>query len=111
MSDSFPQFPLRRRKAHVWKLRGFGFRTFIMSHGWTPCGAFARKTIRGTEYLMFTVCGQDDQHVVRITAKEDHWGDLAAQERQRNAIKRRREFDVLDADGRRRARRFGHPFL
>ena len=26
------------------------FREFIMSQGWTPWGAFARKMIRGNEY-------------------------------------------------------------
>ena len=45
---------------------------------------------------MFSVGDQDDPHMVRITAKDDHWSDLAAEERQRNAIKRRRELDVVD---------------
>ena len=77
-----------------------------MSHAWTPCGAFARRTIRGIEYLMFPAEGYGDHRMVRITAKDDHRGDLAAEERQRNAVERRREFEVVDANGRRPATRF-----
>ena len=71
-AEVFPHFPPRRRKAHVWKVRRDGFRDFIVSHRWTPCGAFARKVIRGHEYLMFPAAGYVDHHRVRITAKDDH---------------------------------------
>jgi hypothetical protein len=106
MSEFFPRFPPRRRRARIWKLRREGFRDLIMSHLWTPWGAFARKMIRGHEYLMFPLRYKEGIHVVRITSKDDHWSDLAAEERQREAIKRRRAFDVVDVNGRRPTVRF-----
>ena len=83
------------RRPHLWRIRADGWREFLLSKGWTMCGAYSAKHIRRRLVMVTIIEKHDDHFLCRFQFKHDLWADVTAAFREREAAQRRGAFKVV----------------
>ena len=83
------------RRPHLWRVRADGWREFLLSKGWTMCGAYSAKHI-GRRLVVVTIIEKHDDHFLcRFQLKHDLWADVTAAFRHHEAAQRRGVLKVV----------------
>ena len=83
------------RRSYLWRIRADGWREFMISKGWTMCGAYSAKHIRHRLVVVTIIEKNGDHFLCRFQLKHDLWADITAAHREREAAQRRGAFTVV----------------